>query len=95
MPNPEGLKLLKLILEAIDRFRTKSIDNYRHGPYEVLLDRRYSSLLDEDYTFFIAETEVRTKTVRKRVLEIEQVNKITLCDVPNSSGVDLHPMWKE
>lgn len=82
MPVEAATKLLLHVLGA----RQKLVEEqYKYGPYRLLLDFRYEELLESRYF----ETSSLKKSVRERLLELEGITEIRFQAISDDIGIEL------
>lgn len=81
-----GAKTGENMLDDVLAMKAAAEADRMYGPYNLYLPGNYSTVIDED---FKANSD---KTIRQRLLEVDGINSITVCDQLTASNVVLVQM---
>jgi uncharacterized linocin/CFP29 family protein len=81
------------ILDEVLSLKQAAIDAFHYGPYQLYIPTSYETVMDEDYED--TGTTSTNKTIRQRILDIENINGVKVVDTLPADNVLLVQMTQD
>jgi uncharacterized linocin/CFP29 family protein len=89
----DSAKTARGIVDDVLAMKQAAIDAKHYGPYKVYIPTAYETVLDEDYED--TGTTSTNKTIRQRILEINNIQDIKVVDTLTANNVVLVQMTQD